>query len=123
MLERGIWFSPAESYRPYRDSAMVEWSNKAELEATFNQLKMQTDREMEERGFRQDQSREAPRHVHWLYLHICPQPDLGRPWGWPRIAEHEHINHPAVKRAVERLAEDLEIRLPVLRGGRPPKFT
>lgn len=61
-------------------------------------------------------------HVRWLYLHICPQPDWGRPYGWREIATREHYNIGVITRPVKALARDLNISLPKLPAGRPRKF-
>ncbi|HXG36685.1 MAG TPA: hypothetical protein VNL15_06935 [Dehalococcoidia bacterium] len=57
-------------------------------------------------------------HLRWLYLRICPQPDIGRPWGWQMIANNEDkesVN--TVQKAVTRLSKELGISLPKLPPG------
>jgi hypothetical protein len=59
-------------------------------------------------------------HIHWLYLRICPQEDIGRPWGFQMIAKAEEPPRPeksTVQGAVLRLARELGITLPELPPG------
>jgi hypothetical protein len=54
------------------------------------------------------------RHIHWLYLRICPQKDFGRPLGWDAIAQRENVTIKTVKKFVLPLAHDLGLSLPRL---------
>ena len=66
-----------------------------------------------------------PRHVHWLFRRLCPQPDQVR--GWEQIAEEERdrsdgivaADRKTIKRNVIQIARDVGIELPVLPRGRP----
>ncbi len=68
---------------------------------------------------RRDTEPELREHVVWLYLHICPQEDLGRPWGWSRIATDRGVSLFTVRNSVRALAKELDIKLPHLPGGAP----
>jgi len=56
------------------------------------------------------------RHVYWLYLHICPQEDFGRPLGWKAIQQREGASVKTIRDAVSSLAHELGITLPQLRS-------
>lgn len=63
------------------------------------------------------------RHLGWLFLRLCPQPE--QPWSPARIARDEHekygvqLGERVVRRATDELAESLRIGLPRLASGRP----
>ena len=69
-----------------------------------------------------------PKHIHWLFRRLCPQPD--QVWGWERIATEEReraeefvvADTRTISRRVIGIANDTEIKLPVLPRGRPPKI-
>ena len=61
-------------------------------------------------------------HIRWLFLHICPQDDVGRPWGWPKIAGPEKVSPITVRNAVLALSHEVGITLPDLPAGRPAQF-
>ena len=65
--------------------------------------------------------RERESHVKWLYQHICLQADK-RPWGWDRIAKQhpKKVTYMAVKKAVEKLALEIELTLPNLSNTKAP---
>ena len=71
----------------------------------------------------QDTQPQLATHVRWLFLHICPQPDIGRPLGWRAIAEREHVSVEAVRDAVIPIANELGLTLPRLPAGRPRSST
>ena len=62
------------------------------------------------------------KHLRWLFLRLCPQPDIGRPWGWGKIAaaEGENSLH-TVRNAVIPLAKEMGITLPTLPPGPLPR--
>ena len=62
------------------------------------------------------------RHVLWLFLRICPQDDVGRPWGWKKIAVAEKVSLTTVRNAVLALSHEVGITPPDLRAGRPAEF-
>lgn len=70
----------------------------------------------------EDTQPELRRHVSWLFLHICPQDDVGRPWGWKKIAVAEKVSLTTVRNAVLALSHEVGITLPDLRAGRPARF-
>jgi len=72
---------------------------------------------------RQDTRPELRRHIRWLYLRICPQPDTGRPLSWGSIARREHIGVTTVTRVVKALAGEMGIDLPKVAAGRPSSFS
>ena len=62
------------------------------------------------------------KHVGWLFLRLCPQPD--RPLGYARIADYEDQqgrigDERVIRRAVTQLAGRMGIELPKLRTGAP----
>lgn len=59
------------------------------------------------------------RHIHWLYLRICPQPDIGRPWGADMIAKREDPSRRTVRDAIRSLARELGLTLLPLPPGKP----
>lgn len=62
------------------------------------------------------------RHVSWLYLHICPQPETERPLRWTEIANRAYVEWRSVKKEVVALASKLGIALAPGAHGRPPKY-
>ncbi len=66
-----------------------------------------------------DSEPELREHIGWLYLHICPQEDIGRPWGWSKIAADRCVSLYTVRDAVLGLARELGIELRRLPGGAP----
>lgn len=65
-------------------------------------------------------------HIRWLFLRLCPQPDV--PWGYAKIAfeisENKtlpEVDKRMVRRTVMRLADSMKIDLPPLKPGRPRK--
>ena len=58
-------------------------------------------------------------HIKWLYEKICPQPSIERTYSWNEIAKKHNIGIRTVRSAVEPLADELQLRLPKLPGGRP----
>ncbi len=68
-----------------------------------------------------------PRHVHWLFRRLCPQPDQVR--GWEQIAEEERersgnvawAEKKDIRSRVNEIALDAGIELPNLPRGRPPR--
>lgn len=69
-----------------------------------------------------DREPELGSHIHWLYLRICPQKDIGRPWGWQKIADARGFSKTTVRDAVLALAHELGIILPELPSGPAPEF-
>ncbi len=71
---------------------------------------------------RRDIRPELRRHISWLYLRICPQPDTGRPLSWGAIARRGKVGVTAITRVVKALAKEMEIDLPSIPAGRPTNF-
>ncbi|OGO08457.1 MAG: hypothetical protein A2Y61_01760 [Chloroflexi bacterium RBG_13_60_13] len=120
-------YPPRVRRDPSQDLATVDWKRdfipprqKAKEEA-MSQLEQQMD-EMDRRylnrgyGLR-DTEPELMRHVHWLFLRICPQPDIGSPWGYQKIADAHVVGKTTVRDAVLALAREMEINLPQLPPG------
>ena len=97
LLLRRLWFSPLSQWSrrpesrmvsvpvsPFNDLASVKRDTDAEVEEVYKEMQKQ----VEELGWVIDNRREPLRHIHWLYLRICPQPDIHRPWGWPLISKN-----------------------------------
>lgn len=58
-------------------------------------------------------------HMRWLYMRVSPAD--GGPYGWHAIASGAGVSNLAVRNAVLKLARDLELTLPNLPAGRPPR--
>ena len=135
LLSRQLWFAPLSQWsrRPesrmvsvpvssFYDLASVKQDTDAEVEEVYREMQKQG----EELGWVSDNRREPRKHIHWLYLRICPQPDIHRPWGWSLISKNiksqrsEKVAVPHIQRTVIALAEELELALPRLPSGRIP---
>jgi hypothetical protein len=125
-------YPPVVLRDPSQDLATIDWKRdfikareKAKEEA-LEQLGEQMDeidRRHLDRGYiRRDTEPELGCHIHWLYLRICPQPDIGRPWGYRKIADTYVVGKTTVRDAVLALACEMGITLPKLPAGPPPRF-
>jgi len=119
---------------PSHDLATIDWKRDfikvrektaAEAIKQLNEQMDEIDRKYLGRGYRlRDAEPALSRHIHWLYLHICPQPDIGRPWGWQKIADTFGIpSKTSVRNPVLALAREMGITLPDLPPGQPARFT
>lgn len=72
---------------------------------------------------RQDTRPELRRHIRWLYLRICRQPDTGRPLSWGSIARRGQVGVTTVTRVVKALAGEMGIDLPKVAPGHPSSFS
>lgn len=70
----------------------------------------------------QDTESELVTHIHWVYLRICPQEDILRPWSFERIADNYSFGKTTVRDAVLALAREMGITLPKLPSGRVPRY-
>lgn len=127
-LEKGVWLGRFVSEPAYEKSFVLlltlpDTLNTKEREhhviKKFREWHKQTTEELNKKGFSTPADRELLRHIHWLYLRICPQPDLGRPWGFERIAQGEHTVRQPVGRVVKSLIDILDLSLPTIPSGRP----
>jgi hypothetical protein len=112
-----------DSYNPSRETregflnrATKELRRQAdEVEAAFKSAGLET----------MTGKSEMERHIYWLYLAISPDPDLGRAMNSEEIAgedaSEKGLESSAVRKAVDKLARDLGIKLAGKRG-RPRKM-
>ena len=94
------------------------------IDEAIRQVKQQIDEihnEYVRQGYvRRDTEPALADHVYWLYLRICPQPDIGRPWGYEKIGNALTVSKFTVRDNVLALAREMENSLPKLLPGRTP---
>jgi hypothetical protein len=111
----------AEMTLNVRYNAFAQWENVKErvLKEARRQWEETRRKYLEAGAIITDTEPSLLRHTHWLFLRICPQEDIGRPWGWQRIAREEFVSPTTVRNNVLALARSMGITLPPLPSGAP----
>jgi hypothetical protein len=117
-------FTPSQEFIPSpweRNPWTDKKATKARLLEEFEDHWKEGDRLMESAGYTIYAEREMVNHIHWLFLAICPDSELGRPLTYQEIADRESTSEDGmdtstITKAVLRLAKLLDIDLRKSRG-------
>jgi hypothetical protein len=132
LIDKRIWIGktrnhilPDKRLSLHHEWTMDQWSDKnvtrQDILDEFERLWNDGEDYLKGEGYTIYRRRELLRHVRWLYLRVCPQSDIGRPYGWKKIADAEHAAIRTVSEPVKSMALLLELELPTIPRGRPKK--